>query len=92
MTVRALNDRLIVRQVPAEPERSAGGLFIPETARKFRSYVADVVSVGPDGQLGLKPGDRIVYFKDAGWDLLRHKDGEPHLMMLEQEDVLAVFE
>lgn len=92
-----IKDRIIVRQVPME-DRTPGGLYIPECARDIRnSQLADVVCVGPGRLLRngervpvqVKPGDRIYYHRDAGWDV---EVGGEKLMMLPEEDVLGVVE
>ncbi len=58
-------DRLLVRR--AEPERSLGGIFIPDTAQE-RPDEAIVVRVSDECGLAasLKPGDRIVHKRYAG--------------------------
>lgn len=98
--MRAVLDRLIVRKDDT-PAMTPGGLHIPESVRtkdENRSLFAEVIAVGPGRTLKngsvrpveVKPGDRVLYHRDAGWDL--HLDGDPRLMMLEEKDVLGVVE
>ncbi len=98
--MRPVLDRLIVRKDDT-PKMTPGGLHIPENVRtkdENRSLFAEVIAVGPGrvdkhGRLRpveLKPGDRVLYHRDAGWDLYIKED--PRLMMLEEKDVLGVVE
>ena len=81
---RAVLDKVIVEQLPEESQTQSG-LQIPETART-RSLVADVIAIGPAHKL-VSVGDRILYHRDAGWDL--HRPGR-RLMMLNSEDLHGV--
>jgi chaperonin GroES len=93
--VRPLHDRILVTRIDAEA-KTPGGLIIPDTAKE-KPQEARVVAVGPgktgdDGKrapLDVKPGDRILFGKYTGNDVVI--DGEDHLIMRE-EDVLAILE
>jgi chaperonin GroES len=93
--VRPLHDRILVTRIDAEA-KTPGGIIIPDTARE-KPQEARVVAVGPgktgdDGKrvpLDVKPGDRILFGKYTGNDVVI--DGEDHLIMRE-EDVLAILE
>ena len=93
--VRPLQDRIIVRRVEKNEERSAGGIIIPDTAKE-KPQEGKVVAVGPgrreDGKVlsvDVKVGDRILFGKYAGSEI--KLDGEEHLI-LREEDVLGVIE
>ena len=93
--IRPLHDRVIVKRIN-EPEKSAGGIYIPDTAKE-KPQEGKVVAVGSgrrgeDGEVipvDLKKGDRILFGKYSGSEI--KLDGEEHLIMRE-EDVLAVLE
>lgn len=93
--IRPLHDRVIVKRID-EPEKSAGGIYIPDTAKE-KPQEGKVVAVGSgrrgeDGEvipLELRKGDRILFGKYSGNEI--KLDGEDHLIMRE-EDVLAVLE
>ena len=92
--VRPLHDRILVRRM-AEEEKTAGGLFIPDTAKE-KPQKGEVVATGKgrvteDGKtlpLEVKAGDHILFGKYSGTEL--KLDGSDYLMMRE-EDILGVF-
>jgi chaperonin GroES len=95
MKVRPLYDRILVKRIEEET-KTAGGLFIPDSAKE-KPQQAVVVAVGSgkileDGTLQkllLKSGDKILFAKYSGNDI--KIDGTEHLIMRE-DDVLAVLE
>ena len=89
MTIKPLSDRVLVLPNPAE-EKTAGGLFIPDTAKE-KPLVGKVVAVGPgtaDVKMEVKEGDTVLYGKFAGTEL--NIDGVDYLIM-RQNDILAVY-
>ena len=93
--VRPLHDRVIVRRIEEQEQRSAGGIIIPDTAKE-KPQEGKVVAVGPgkkeDGKvmaMDVKSGDRILFGKYAGSEI--KLDGEEHLI-LREEDILGVVE
>jgi chaperonin GroES len=95
MKVRPLYDRILIKRVDEE-EKTAGGLYIPDTAKE-KPMQGLVVAVGTgkvqeDGsvrKLEIKAGDKILFSKYSGNDI--KIDGTEHLI-LREEDVLAVLE
>ena len=73
--VRPLHDRILVRRM-AEDEKTAGGLFIPETAKE-KPQRGEIMAAGKgrvteDGKtlpLEVKAGDRILFGKYAGTEI-----------------------
>ena len=95
MRVRPLQDRVIVRRIEEQEQKSAGGIIIPDTAKE-KPQEGKVVAVGPgkkeDGKvlsLDVKAGDRVLFGKYAGTEI--KLDGEEHLI-LREEDILGVIE
>jgi len=95
MKIRPLYDRILVQRVQ-EVEKTAGGLFIPDTAKE-KPQEGKVIAVG-DGRLGedgkinklqVKKGDRILFGKYSGSEVTL--DGVEHLIMRE-DDVLGVLD
>ena len=89
MTIKPLSDRVLVLPNPAE-EKTAGGLFIPDTAKE-KPLVGKVVAVGPgtaEIKMEGKEGDTVLYGKFAGTEL--NIDGVDYLIM-RQNDILAVY-
>jgi chaperonin GroES len=95
MKVRPLYDRILIKRVDEE-EKTAGGLYIPDTAKE-KPMQGLVIAVGTgkvqeDGsvrKLEIKAGDKILFSKYSGNDI--KIDGTEHLI-LREEDVLAVLE
>jgi chaperonin GroES len=94
--IRPLADRLIVKRVEDQEQKSAGGIIIPDTAKE-KPQEGKVVAVGrgklnEEGKvipLDVKAGDRILFGKYSGSEI--KIDGEEHLI-LREEDVLGVVE
>jgi chaperonin GroES len=84
-----LHDRILVRRVE-ERETTKSGLIIPDTAKE-KPQDGEVLAVGKgkvkdDGKvipMQLKPGDRVLFGKYAGTDIIL--DGEDYLIMREDE-------
>jgi chaperonin GroES len=95
MKLRPLHDRILVKRVEEET-KTAGGLFIPETAKE-KPQRGEVVAAGKgkiteDGKvlpLDVKVGDKVLFGKYSGTEV--KVDGEDFLMMRE-DDILAVVE
>ena len=89
MTIKPLSDRVLVLPNPAE-EKTAGGLFIPDTAKE-KPLMGKVVAVGPgpaDVKMEVKEGDTVLYGKYAGTEL--NIEGVDYLIM-KQSDILAIY-
>lgn len=95
MSFRPLHDRVLIKRISAE-QKSAGGLFIPESAKE-KPQEAEVVAVGPGRQLddgtlrapAVKVGDKVLFGKYSGDEL--KLDGSEHIV-LRDSDILAVIE
>jgi chaperonin GroES len=95
MTIRPLYDRIVVKRVEDDADRTAGGLFIPDSAKE-KPQQGEVFAVGKgkrleDGKLvalELQVGDRILFGKYSGNDI--KIDGTEYLIMREDE-VLGVL-
>jgi chaperonin GroES len=96
MNIRPLYDRIVVKRIEDDVEKTAGGLFIPDSAKE-KPQQGEVVAVGQgkradDGKLiplDVKAGDRILFGKYSGSDI--KMDGNEYLIMREDE-VLGVIE
>lgn len=93
MKVKPLDDRILIKRLPAE-ETKKGGIIIPDTAKET-PLEAQVVALG-EGKLkedgssripfSVKENDRVLVGKYAGTDI--KLDGED-LVIIRQEDILA---
>ena len=94
MKIRPLQDRILVKRVDEE-ETTSGGIIIPDSAKE-KPQEGQVVAVGPGKTLdsgtvqevGVNPGDRILFSKYAGTDV--NVDGDEHIIIRE-DDVLGVI-
>ena len=96
MKIRPLQDRVIVKRIEDEAEKTKGGIIIPDTAKEKpqqgKIIAAGKGKVNDDGKvtpLDVKVGDRILFGKYSGSEI--KLDGEEHLIMRE-EDILGVIE
>ena len=94
MKFKPLNDRVLVKRLESE-EKTAGGLYIPDTAKEKPSK-GEVVAAGPgkvadDGKkiaMAVKAGDKVLFNKYAGTEI--KIDGVDHLVMRE-DDILGII-
>jgi chaperonin GroES len=95
MNLRPLQDRIIVKRIEEEA-KTAGGIFIPETAKE-KPQQGEIMAVGngkktEDGKVlpvDLKVGDKVLFGKYAGTEI--KLDGQEYLIMRE-DDILGVLE
>jgi chaperonin GroES len=95
MKVRPLGDKILVQRLEAE-EKTASGIFLPETAKEKPQH-AKVVRVGTgkttdEGKqidFQVKEGDTIILGKWGGTEI--KIDGEEYVVLGEDE-VLAVVD
>ncbi|MBQ2038073.1 MAG: co-chaperone GroES [Thermoguttaceae bacterium] len=94
MKLQPLGDRVVVRRDESE-ERTAGGLYLPETAKNKPSRGV-VVSIG-DGRIlddgsrskfAVQEGDRVLFLSYAGEDF---KFGEDEFLLMRESDILAII-
>ena len=93
--IKPLGDKILVEVLEAE-EKTKGGIILPDSAKEEKTE-GKVVSVGAgkvleSGKLQpleVKKGDRVIYSKYAGDELII--DGKKHKVIKESE-VLAVYE
>ena len=95
MNIRPLYDRIVVKRIDAQDEKTAGGLIIPDSAKE-KPQEGEVVAVGKgkrleDGKviaLDVQVGDRILFGKYSGSEI--KLDGNEFLIMREDE-VLGIL-
>jgi len=94
--IKPLHDRVIVRRIEDNVNQTAGGLFIPDTAKE-KPQEGEVIAAGEgkykeDGTrqaLDVKAGDRVLFGKYSGSEI--KLDGEEYLIMREDE-ILGIIE
>ncbi len=95
MNFKPLRDRLLVKY-SEEPEKSSGGLFIPDSAKE-KPQKGEVVAAGSgkitdDGKLQameIKVGNTVLFEKYAGSKI--NMDNTEYLIIRE-DDILGILE
>ena len=95
VTIKPLEDRIVVKAVEAE-QTTASGLVIPDTAKE-KPQEGEVLFVGPGRvddsgnriPVDVSVGDKVIYSKYGGTEV---KYGGEELLILSARDVLAVVE
>ncbi len=95
ISIKPLEDRIVIRQVEAE-QTTASGLVIPDTAKE-KPQEGEVIAVGPgrvddNGNrvpVDVKVGDVVIYSRYGGTEV--KYDGQ-EFQILSSRDVLAVVE
>ena len=94
--IKPLHDRVIIRRIEDSADKTAGGLFIPDTAKE-KPQEGEVIAAG-DGKykedgtrqtLDVKKGDRVLFGKYSGSEI--KLDGEEFIIMREDE-ILGIIE
>ena len=96
MKVRPLQDRVLIKRLEDETEKTKGGLYIPDSAKE-KPQQGKVMAVGKgkvsdDGKvtpLDVKTGDKVLFGKYSGSEI--KVDGE-ELLIMREEDILGVVE
>ena len=88
--ITPLHDRVIIKRIEEGVNQTAGGLYIPDTAKE-KPQEGEVIAAGQgkykeDGTrqaLDVKAGDRVLFGKYSGSEI--KLDGEEFIIMREDE-------
>jgi chaperonin GroES len=89
MTIKPLEDRIIIKQDDAQ-SITESGLIIPPTAQ-HKPLQGEIIAHGPGKKgepISVKRGDRVLFHESAGTEI--ELDGNPYLFMRES-DVWAIL-
>jgi len=94
--IKPLNDRILVRRSKTQTTKS--GILLPETAKE-KPKEGEVIATGPgksdeEGKLQpttLKVGDRVLFTSYAGTEVNTEEKEEEELLIMSEDDVLAVL-
>ncbi|HXJ36079.1 MAG TPA: co-chaperone GroES [Candidatus Eisenbacteria bacterium] len=96
MKVRPLQDRVLVKRLEDDMEKTKGGLYIPDSAKEKpqqgKIMAAGKGKVNDEGKvlpLDVKVGDKVLFGKYSGSEI--KVDGE-ELLIMREEDILGVVE
>jgi chaperonin GroES len=89
---KPLGNRVVIEPMESDEQMSAGGIYIPDTAKE-KPQEGKIVAVGPgklndDGSrtpLEVAVGDMVVYSKYAGTE---YKDGDTEYLIVREDDIL----
>jgi chaperonin GroES len=92
MTIKPLDDRVVIEPLEAE-EKTAGGILLPDTAKQ-KPQRGKIVAAGPGKlndngtrtALAVKIGDEVLYGKYAGNEV---EVGDKEYKILRESDILA---
>ena len=94
MKIKPLGDRVVIKNLEAE-ETTRGGIILTNSAKE-KPVMAEVLAVGPGGNVDGKEitmnvtvGQKVIYSKYAGTEV--KLDGEEYIIV-RQGDILAVVE
>ena len=94
MTMKPLGDRVVIKNLEAE-ETTKGGIILTNSAKE-KPVMAEVVAVGPGGNVDgkevtmyVKTGEKVIYSKYAGTEV--KLDGVEYIIV-RQSDILAIVE
>jgi len=93
--IKPLADRIVIEPSDDEASQSAGGIYIPDTAKE-KPQTGKVVAAGPgrvtdDGKtiaLIIKVGDNVIYSKYAGTE---YTEGGTEYLVVKESDILATI-
>ena len=96
MKLRPLHDRVVVKRVEEE-KKSAGGIFIPDSAAE-KPQRGKVVAVGKGKineqgvvrPLDVKVGDIVLFGKYSGSEV--PKEFGENVLMMREDDILAIID
>ncbi len=92
VSFKPLGNRIVIEPSEDDEQVSAGGIYIPDTAKE-KPQEGKIVAAGPgrmtdDGNripMELAVGDVVVYSKYAGTE---YKEGEIEYLVLREDDIL----
>ena len=94
MTMKPLGDRVVIKNLEAE-ETTRGGIILAGSAKE-KPVMAEVIAVGPGGNVDgkeikmyVEKGQKVIYSKYAGTEV--KLDGAEYIIV-KQGDILAVIE
>ena len=90
MNIKPIGERVLIKPVKEE-EKTAGGIYIPETAKekKKQGVVVEIGTTDDDNELPVKKGDLIIYTGYSTEDL--EINGEEYLI-INVSDIIAKLE
>ncbi|PID27093.1 MAG: co-chaperone GroES [Candidatus Cloacimonadota bacterium] len=88
---KPIQNRVVVKPIEKEENKTAGGIFLPDSAEKEKPQMGKVIAIGTgeDVKKDIKLDDQVLFGKYSGTEV--KLDDEKYLV-LNLEDILAVVE
>ncbi|NJP06900.1 MAG: co-chaperone GroES [Chloroflexaceae bacterium] len=94
--IKPLGDRAVIKPQERE-EKTAGGIFLPDTVSKERPQQGTVLAVGEgkrddSGQLvpmSIQAGDKVLFAKYSGTEF---KIDEEEYLIISEKDILGIIQ
>ena len=95
LKLRPLDDRVVIKQSDAE-SKTAGGIFLPETAKE-KPQTGKIVATGPGklldngklNKMSVKKNDTVIYAKYMGSEIEIDRE---KFVILRESDILGIVE
>lgn len=94
MRIRPLGSRVLLKEIEQE-ESTASGIVLPASAKE-KTYMAEVLEVGPGDfsegkeiKMLVAKGDRVLYSKYSGNEI---KLNNQEYLLVRQDDIMAIIE
>lgn len=95
MKIKPLDDRIVIEPSQAK-EKTAGGIYLPDTAKE-KPQIGKVVEVGPGkmldsgkrSEMSVKKNDEVVYAKYIGSDI---EIDRKKYIIIKESDILGIVE
>jgi len=92
--IQPLGDRVVVKVIEAQEEKTKSGLYVPDTAKE-KPQEAEILAVGPGAlndkgeriPVDLAVGDKVIFSKYGGMEI--KYDGEEYMILNAERDILA---
>ena len=93
MAIHPLGDRILIKHLGVE-EKTKGGIILPDVAKE-KPQEGTIVAVGKgrlldDGSvkpLEVRVGDKVLFAKYSGTDVIHHAD---EFVILKEDEILAI--
>jgi len=86
--VKPLGDNVLV-ELQTQKSKTATGIYLPESTDKETPEEGKVSAIGDSKDIKVKKGQMIIFRPYSGTDV---KIGEKKLVLIKNEDILAVVE
>ena len=86
MNIQPLFDKVLIKPQKVE-EKTAGGIYIPDTAKQDKPQIGEIIAIGKDVQ-DVKIGQNIVFAKYGPTEITLESED---YLIVKEEDILAII-